>query len=310
MDKKKTSVIYVLSSGRSGSTLTDLLLGSLPGFWTLGEASMLPYELSEQRSPCGCGTPISQCDFWDTVTSQVPLHRDLSYPIGYFRESYSRRITLRWREALSIFSGSITARQAQAAKKYGMVNARYFTAVKEQASIDGGTVDWLVDASKDPYRLYWLLYSKKFNLRVVHLTKDPRAYVYSMARGHDSYSVRDVVRWAGRWTVDNFIQLALAKIHFENESILYRRYEDIASYPADFLSDVMEWLDVSGEISSEEERGVIREYKNHAVSGNKMRWEDTKVELDEKWKKGLSEREKRLVWAVSGWLANLYGYAR
>lgn len=310
MENKGISVVYILSSGRSGSTLTDLLLGSLPGFWTLGEASMLPYELCDERSPCGCGTPISQCDFWNAVVPRISLDEPRSHSIGYFRESYSRRITLRWREATSILSGSITAGQARSARKYGAANAKYFAVVRDQASVDGSTVEWLIDASKDPYRLYWLLYSGRFNLRVVHLTKDPRAYVYSMARGHDSYSVRDIIRWAGRWTVDNFIQSALTKLHFEDASVLHRRYEDIANYPSEMLSDVKNWLGVSGQISHDEKKGVIREYKNHAVSGNKMRWEDTKIELDEKWKRNLSEREKTMVWAVSGWLATSYGYER
>ncbi|WP_263785000.1 sulfotransferase [Salinibacter grassmerensis] len=311
MRDKEISVVYILSSGRSGSTLTDLLLGSLPGFWTLGEASMLPYELRDERSPCGCGNPISQCDFWDEVVPRISLDEDRPYPIGYFRESYSRRITLRWREVTSILSGSITSVQARAAREYGAVNAKYFAAVRAQASVEGSsTVEWLIDASKDPYRLYWLLYSGRFNLRVVHLTKDPRAYVYSMARGHDSYSVRDVIRWAGRWAVDNFIQSALTKIHFGDASVLHRRYEDIATHPSEMLSDIKKWLDVPGQLSRDEKKGLIRGYKNHAVSGNKMRWEDTKIELDEKWKRNLSENEKNMVWFVAGWLATLYGYER
>lgn len=298
-------VIYILSSGRSGSTLTDLLLGSHPEIWTLGEANLLTSELRKEGMLCGCGAPIQECAFWNEVVADLSIGEG-EYPIGHFRESHTRRKTLRWRESLSLLTGGITAGQAEAARRYGLRNAKYFTTVQERAVAEHqDRVEWLVDASKDPFRLYWLLYSGYFNIRAVHLIKDPRAYVYSIARRQKSYSTRDVVRWASRWTIDNLIQSALIQWHLQKEKSLHLRYEDVARRPGKILNGCAEWLRLS-EIAGGE--SMIREYTNHAVSGNEMRWEDTEVRLDERWKYQLEDQYKRIVWSIAGWLATQYGY--
>jgi hypothetical protein len=239
------------------------------------------------------------------VVSNIPL-KEGRYPIGYFRESHTQRKTLRWWEAMSLLTGGITAQQERAAHSYGRVNARYFSAVRKEVMDRGHRIKWLVDASKGPYRLYWLLYSGKFELKVIHLTKDPRAYVYSIARRQNSYTAQDVVRWAVRWMLDNLIQSALIQWHLQDEQFVHLRYEEVASMPGDVLSSCAKWLNLNEDMSGG--ASVIREYANHAVSGNEMRWKDTRVELDERWKRKLEERHKRIVWWLTGWLATSYGY--
>jgi hypothetical protein len=298
-------LVYILSSGRSGSTLTDLVLGSHRDIWTLGEAQLLPYELSEEGAPCGCGVPITECDFWSAVLPKIPLGEG-EYPIGFLRESHTRRKTLHWRKAATILAGGVSTQQARAARSYGRLNAQYFSAVQREAIDRGHSVKWLVDASKGPYRLYWLLYSACFNTRVIHLTKDPRAYVYSIARKQESYSIRDVMRWASRWMIDNIIQLIIKKRHLRDEAVIHIKYEDLATNPKKVLKECVKWLKLSDK--KVEKKRSIRTYKNHAISGNEMRWEETSIRLDEKWKTELKSKEKKVVWVVSGWLAKLFGY--
>ncbi|MCS3861656.1 hypothetical protein GGP86_001434 [Salinibacter ruber] len=301
----KEKVVYILGSVRSGSTLTDLLLGSHPEVWTLGEAQLLPFELREQRDPCGCGSPITDCDFWNAVLPHIPLDTG-KHPIGHFRESHSCRKTFRWREGVSLLSRVITSRQARHARSYGELNAKYFSSVRREAVSRGSSVEWLVDASNGPYRPYWLLYSGQFDLRVIHLTKDPRAYVHSISRRLDSFSVQDIIRWAARWTVGNLIHSALTRWHMQKEHYMHVRYEDLASSPNRFLRKFENWLGLESDKNSKKD--VIRNYTNHALSGNEMRWKDTKIYLDEKWKKEMSKRDKNIVWVISKFLAKRFGY--
>ena len=42
--------------------------------------------------------------------------------------------------------------------------------------IKGDQVQWLVDASKSVYRLLWLRETGLFDVRVIHLVKDPRTF--------------------------------------------------------------------------------------------------------------------------------------
>lgn len=59
-------LIYLLSTGYSGSTLLEKLLGQNPGIHNLGEL----YKIS--RHPiCSCGAGIEQCPFWKRVAKKL-----------------------------------------------------------------------------------------------------------------------------------------------------------------------------------------------------------------------------------------------
>jgi hypothetical protein len=98
----------------------------------------------------------------------------------------------------------------------------------------------------------------------------------------------------------------ITRWHLRSEQYIHIRYKDIASSPGKTLSRCATWLQLSDEVDGG--ANIIREYPNHAVSGNEMRWKDTKVELDERWKRELKESHRRVIWRLTGWLATSYGY--
>ena len=64
---EKINLIYIVSNGRSGSTLLDMLLGNHSNCFTTGEFQMLPADLMFNTQPCGCGSSISSCEFWTKI---------------------------------------------------------------------------------------------------------------------------------------------------------------------------------------------------------------------------------------------------
>lgn len=212
---------------------------------------------------------------------------------------------LRWRLLPELWHGAISSHQIQQEiKEYGRVNAEYFSIVREAAEERGYRIKWLVDASKDVYRLYFLQASGLFDIRVIHLTKDPRAFVYSMIKRWLPDGKRKALRMTGRWIVENAIGSRLLSAAFEEEQSRLLHYEDLASRPQESMSVLGNWLglEASGFSSSD-----FRDIENHAVSGNKMRWEDTEIQLDDKWKwllpKTYAWAVYGLTWPVRKWLA-------
>jgi hypothetical protein len=65
-------LVYILSNGRSGTTLLDLLLGAHPRVWTVGEVQNLPWEMRYPRAPCGCGNPVQESPFWAPILHDIP----------------------------------------------------------------------------------------------------------------------------------------------------------------------------------------------------------------------------------------------
>lgn len=301
----RVPVIYVLSSGRSGTTLLDLLLGSASRAWTVGEAQLLPWELREERAPCGCGRPVDECPFWRQVRAEAPLGEG-PYPIEHFRESYGAGQVLRWRLLPDLLRGKVGGPRRRSAAAYGRVNADYLRAVRQEAeALSGRSIRWLVDASMDPYRLLWLQDSGRFELRVIHLTKAPPAFVYSMVRNRLPGGRRRAVRMAGRWLVENALMVRLCRIAFPDDGTRHVRYEDLAGRPSEVRREMGAWLDL--ELPAWSGR-TFRAYENHAISGNEMRWSDTNIRLDQRWRSELPPLHRTLSNMICAPLAGRLGY--
>jgi len=301
----KIPIIYILSNGRSGSTLLDLVLGSSPNAWTLGEAQILPWDCVENRNPCGCGLPVQECEFWQTVSPNIPLFKG-AYPIEYFRIPERTGKVIRWKLLGDLLTGRVSQHSYKAVEEYGELNAQYFKAVLEEAQKrKGSSVKWLVDPSKDPYRLFWLQQSGYFDIRVIHLTKHPQAFVYSMVKRELPEATLKVVRMAGRWLVQNTIFTRLCRANFRKDHYIHMRYEDLASQPEAVTQLIHNWLNI--EFPSALSKS-FRDQENHAVSGNHMRWQKTRIELDEKWKISLPNKHQQLTGVITSSLSRIYGY--
>ena len=62
-------VLYIAGAPRSGSTLTERLLGELPGWCAVGELVYVWERGMMRGNQCGCGQPFRECPFWNEVGS-------------------------------------------------------------------------------------------------------------------------------------------------------------------------------------------------------------------------------------------------
>ena len=299
-------LVYIASNGHSGSTLLDLLLGAHPNVWTLGEAQNLPWELRNRRAPCGCGQPIEEDEFWRAVLDDIPLEIE-GYHIGYFRSIAQVGKVLRWKLLPDVFRNEISDEWRPAVQEYGRKNRWYFEAVREEAEKrSGNEIEWLVDNSKDPYRLFWLQHSGMYRIRTVHLLKDPRAFVYSMTK-NDPTNLQAILRYTGRWIVENAIIAHVARSSLFEENVRQVRYKELAIRPEQTLQSIGDWLglDYPPELVDN-----FRQQENHAVSGNMMRWRQrsSEIRLDERWKRNLPSPHDRLIKAITNPFLSSCGY--
>ena len=65
-----TTVVYIAGYGRSGSTLLDLLLGRLDGWFSMGEFRLFWHALRDHWN-CGCGREVAECPIWSAVLAQA-----------------------------------------------------------------------------------------------------------------------------------------------------------------------------------------------------------------------------------------------
>jgi hypothetical protein len=192
-------------------------------------------------------------------------------------------------------------------QEYGRKNVQYFEAVRAEAEERSGTdIEWLVDNSKDPYRLFWLQHSGMFRTRAIHLVKDPRAFVYSMTKD-DPTDLTAVFRYTARWIIENAIIAAVVGKSIFDENVRRVTYDELAQHPKQTMQSIGDWLDLDYDPSRVD---TFREYENHALSGNMMRWRESEEDIyyDESWRQHLPAPIARLIFLLTSPFARHCGY--
>lgn len=292
------TLVYVLSTGRSGSTLLDLVLGTHPALTTVGELQLLPFDLLDPTARCGCGEPFAACPFWAPLRTEPAVTRALG-PLRAVRESRDAGRLLRPRLLGALLTGRAPARLRAESRAYGDMNRGLLQAVARRA---GGSTP--VDASKDPYRLWLLARSGRVDLHVLHLVRDPRAVACSFL-GPGPASPDRVARVALRWTVQQILANRLARKVVAPGRTTVIRYEDLASAPDPTMAAIGVRLGVDPDGF---DPAHVREHVNHAIAGNPMRGRSTAIALDERWRTELDPATARLVWRLTAPVARRLGY--
>jgi hypothetical protein len=74
-------VLYIASSGHSGSTLLEVMLGNHPAINSVGEVhrlSIFPYSRL-----CACGSVIAQCPYWNDIAAAVAQRLGADRPVTW-----------------------------------------------------------------------------------------------------------------------------------------------------------------------------------------------------------------------------------
>jgi hypothetical protein len=285
----------VLSTGRSGSTLLELLLASHPDIATVGELQLLSHLSRDPSSTCSCGRSLATCPFWSTALGPGAV-----VPLDPFRETVDAGRVVRAGWITGVLTGRISRRTHALANDYAGPTATIVKAASQQL---GAT--FVVDASKDVYRLH-LLAATGLDLRVVLLVRDPRGFVNSMLAG-SSRSIARTIRYASRWLVQHLLFECAARPMRRSGSVMRIRYEDLADDPDMALDRLGRWL---GTDPTRFDAVGFRTHLHHAIGGNPMRDRTEPVAVDERWRTTLSPTEHRVTWLVDGPLARRYGYRR
>lgn len=309
------NLIYVASIAFSGSTLLESMLGAHSQIETCGEVHLWPHELLEGGvKPLVSGAYVQDSPFWQAMRDRV---RPLIQPaprIHFFRETHQAGRTLR-PERLRDFGPAplppTTRRQVQ---QYGLNNYALFRTFADLVEETTGTRPrWIVDASKDPYRLLWLARSGLFNLKVCHLVKDPRAFAYSATKRHvtddDPWQAVKRPYFAARrslaWVVQNHLFRQIATHHLADGHYRLIHYEALASAPKATFERVCRMIGCPYEPEAVDN---FRTGGQFAIAGNPMRHETRDIALDERWRTRLPRSSRRIARAVSSLNRTRFGY--
>jgi len=296
---EKIKVIYILGSGRSGSTLLDRLLGQSSHSFSVGELVQVWDKGFEKDMLCACQQPFSQCSFWQVVIAQ--LSREFP-PEDFVRMAEWGRQTLSFRELRGIKVPDFYLKRTLA----------LYQAIRD---VSGASV--IVDSSKSALYAYYLSLIPEIDLYAVHIVRDSRAVAYSLSRNKFLYTLNSqevymaklkAWRSAIHWILHNLsvdVLGSLISINFWGRV----RYEDLVQNPEFFINGIMSFSD-AGTPKKFISDHIARLKIGHNIDGNPMRFNlgDVTIELDKEWMSKMSLLDRTIVTLLTAPLLIRYGY--
>jgi len=311
---EKINLIYIASIGRSGTTLLESILGSHSKIATSGELHIWPHELRKDNRACYCEKPISQCDFWKEMEEKVNLNEQKIPRLDFFREKHNAGRTLRIKRIKEIFQQKLDSKTIKLINQYGHNNYDIFdsfsTLIKKFLDKD---INWVVDASKDPYRLFWLIKSGLFNIKVIHVVRNPRGFTFSVMKPwlHKNIWFKRIVssyyclKQSAAWTIQNWVIRKIIKKHLNNIDYSVLKYEDLSNNTEGAIRQILKKFDIKYE---EKITKLFWETKHHTIAGNPMRYRKGIIKIDEKWKRNLPIYMKVIIFFVTFFERKKYSY--
>lgn len=304
-------ILFLGGAGRSGSTLLERTLGSVPGVSAAGELVHLWERGVAQDERCGCGQNFADCAFWSAVGERAydGWHNvDLASTLALRREvDRTRKIPLLLAPRLwPGYRVRLNAWVHQLGRLYDAI----------WRCCDG---DVVVDSSKHASYAF-LLRRLDVDLRVVLVVRDSRGVAYSWAKkvrkpevqGSVAYMPRySPARTSALWLANN---LAVDLLRLTGVPVLVLRYEELLEAPVQALDRVLAFAGVQAgaAVTPHSQGATVDLSTDHTVAGNPMRFTAGRVELrlDEEWRQRMGRRDRLLVTLLTGVALRRYGYLR
>ncbi len=298
-------VLYLAGIGRSGTTLIEHTVAATHGVTALGETMHLWDRGLVRGELCGCGRKFKDCPFWSAVAEAGFGGWD---NVDTDRMAYLKRRVDRASRVPAIAAGRPRSLDREV-KEYVGQYERLYRAVQ---GLVGGV---LVDSSKQ-VSLAWCLHrSEAIDLRVVHCVRDSRGVVSSWARKtirpeavsaeHKLMPKYSPAAISALWMLHNAEIEALGR----RVPLVRLRYEDFVKDPEAATRKV---LDLGGvQAPTDHIHGLsVHLGAAHSCSGNPVRFKTGEIALvpDERWRREMTERRRRVVSALTAPLLRRYGY--
>jgi hypothetical protein len=306
---RRVKVLFIVSAGRSGSTLIDLLLGQTEQITAVGELYAI-WEVGVQENVgCGCGHRFHDCPLWSAVFRRS---------FGGMEDIDADAMVLFWQRNGQMF-GDHMRRLAFAGSRRDIGTMSDCTPILESIyqSVAAETdAELIVDTSKSVFHAEFLRNSKVIDPYVLHLVRDPRGVVFSWTRpkvelgydGGERMMPAKTLNFSTVWWIIINHYAAMMKKDFPGRYQLLR-YEDFVARPEEEFRRIGAFcgLDVDPAQVFAEAADAIE--PTHSVWGNPMRFDkQVKIRSDERWREGLSPHERRLITAYTlPWLPK-YSY--
>ena len=246
-----------MGTGRSGSTILEILVGNTPGVHQAGELTHIFRDGVLRERQCSCGRAVSSCSIWAPVLGGFHTDRNAAEQCQRLHESI---------ETHSRFPVTLLCLNRKATlRRYRESNARLLCRLAESS---GCSV--VVDSSKYAGRALALSRAFPGKIYVLALSRSPAGLIRSFSKPQKDEQLPK--KLAGVLLYDAWVTLcARITAYVLGHAVLRIKYEDLLNDPSTVLSLIQEWsrIDLTEsrrKIASSEPLKV-----GHLVTANRLR---------------------------------------
>ena len=255
----KLKVVYIAGLYHTGSTLLDMLLGSLPDVIGLGEIFKCFHDKFEKN--CSCGKTVEECEFWGSFaknnSQKLNIQNEYEKVIEKFEDLYGKNSIL------------VDSSKCHPFKFFASANDRKMQGLDHLINIDD------------------------IDLKVIHIVRDVRSWSNSLLMRDAKEKNKNTIfansfRLLFRSSFARFVQWYWGHkkiINFINKNNLNHikiSYEDLAINPKKTLLDITRFLGLEYSDSMLKPSNT----SSHIAVGNPMRFRESDIEnirYDYRW---------------------------
>lgn len=253
-------ILYVLGTGRSGSTVLEILLAHAPGTFGAGELTFLVQDALLDDAPCACGRPAKSCPVWGAVLDRLEWDTaKLQDAATVFRRVDAHRDVPRLLTR-SADPGLLGA--------YWGYNRAILAAIAE---VTGASR--VIDSSKYSARALALATVPELKLRTVRLTRRPAGLMRSWQKPNPGEQPPKSP--AAMLAYYTFVGASVRLTERRLGDVHPVAYEALAGDPAGTIEAIGRWLGADlSEVAARLRRGDDFAV-GHIVTGNRLRQQRT-----------------------------------
>ena len=258
---EKIKLIYIAGSGHCGSTLLDLIIGSAPDVFSVGELSFYNIyrdgQIYNKKNPsyvCTCKNPFNRCPFWKEINQKADFK---------IKKRYSLK------ENLSIVAKIIFGINSNSIKDD---SPDILEEVLKEAKKQKPETNIILDSSKDPRRLYMLLNDPRIEILPVLLKRE--GFKVAMSYNNKNRPIKYGIErknflssYVLRWWLVNLLCVFLLKNKRNTIKIIYERF---CKDPTYYVKLINKRFGVHID-----ERGYLKKLNGqtyHNIDGNRLRF--------------------------------------
>ncbi|MDQ8195940.1 sulfotransferase [Coraliomargarita sp. SDUM461004] len=277
--KKKKKIVFIISNGRSGSTILSKFLGMHSHCFALSEPSHFDIEI-KKNGYCSCEESISDCAFWGKIIRDIEIEQKI--PISNFNTSQkpfhiSHKRIGKIASYLHLCVFQLTAKE--------LFRSPYLEQAKNEClllrTVANNTNEHVIlDASKSFPRALYIkkLLRKEFNTGFILLFRTPEETIYSNLKTSYTFKLKgetinlkkDTAKELSHITEEwrkvtkNILRLS-SIFRLKPQSIIL--YEEFAQSPRKAFERLSRTLGLSWEEGMED----LSQSGHHMISGNYSR---------------------------------------